>query len=376
MDSLNAFIDESGSYGFSFKNHDTFFVVTAVLVEQGEKTKILEDTFVEIKNKQFHGAEIKSSKIKDSTRTKIFSALKDLKFYYYSLIIDKRSIYDDSGIRNWRVSFYKFLYRQLYEKLYSTFSSITCYADELIDKRFIAGLKLYIEKETQNTLFQQVSFTNSKETNLIQLADLIAGTLNRYFSKKSKLDVLYLLVDQNIGYLKWPDEKTFYYTHYDDDGLFTNEITRLSLLRADAFIDKNRKTSDPDVLLRVKMLEYLKDVFNYRGKYTYVHGAEIISFLSIGYPVKITDNYFKTNIVAPLRDSDVLITSNRNGYKLPACKKDIYDFFEMFFANIDPMVKRIKNCYNSIKSATFNQLDLLQDEKFKYLKSIITQENK
>lgn len=376
MDNLNAFIDESGSYGFSFKNHDTFFVVTAVLVEQGGKTKILEDTFKEIKNKLFHGAEIKSSKIKDSTRTRIFSALKDLKFSYYSLIIDKRSIYDDSGIRNWRASFYKFLYRQLYEKLYSTFSSITCFADELIDKKFIAGLKLYIEKETQNTLFQQVSFTNSKETNLIQLADLIAGTLNRYFSKKSKLDVLYLLVDQNIGYLKWPDEKTFYYTHYDDDGLFTTEITRLSILRADAYIEKYRKTSDPDVLLRVKMLEYLKDVFNYRGKYIYVHGAEIISYLSVGYPVKITDNYFKTNIVAPLRDSDVLITSNRNGYKLPACKKDIYDFFEMFFANIDPMVKRIKNCYDSIKSATFNQLDLLQDEKFKYLKSIITQEHK
>jgi len=376
MNCLNAFIDESGSYGFSFKNHDTYFVVTAVLVEQGEKTKILEDTFIGIRTKLFRGAEVKSSKIKDSTRTKIFSALKDLNFSYYSLIIDKRSIYDDSGIRNWRASFYKFLYRQLYEKLYSTFSNITCYADELIDKKFIAGLKLYIEKETQNTLFQQVSFTNSKDTHLIQLADLIAGTLNRYFSKKSKLDLSTLLIDKNIGSIVWPDEKTFYYTHFEDDGLFTNEITRLSLLRADAFIEKFKKTSDPDIMLRVKMLEYLKDVFNYRGKYTYVHGAEIISYLSLGYPVKITDNYFKTNIVAPLRDSDVLITSNRNGYKLPACKKDIYDFFEMFFANIDPMVKRIKNCYDSIKTATTNQLDLLQDEKFKYLKSIITQENK
>jgi len=154
--------------------------------------------------------------------------------------------------------------------------------------------------------------------------------------------------------------------------LFTTEITRLSILRADSYIEKYKKSNDPDIILRVRMLEYLKDVFNYRGKYEYVHGAEIIAQLSLGYPIRLTDNYFKTHIVAPLRDSDVLIASNRNGYKLPACKKDIYDFFEMFFANIDPMVKRIKSCYDSVKTATFNQLDLLQDEKFKYLKSIIS----
>jgi hypothetical protein len=371
MNNLNAFIDESGSYGFSFKNHDTHFVVTALLVECGEKTKILETSFVKIRDKFFHGAEVKSSKIKDSTRTKIFNEIKNLDFSYYSLIIDKREIYDDSGIRNWRSSFYKYLYRHLYEKLYSTFSNITCYADELIDKKFITGLKLYIEKETQNTLFQQVNFTNSKDNNLIQLSDLIAGTLNRYFSKKSNIDLYYQLINQNIGFINWPDKRIFYYTHFEDDGLFTTEITKLSFLRADSYIEKHKKTNDPDAILRVRMLEYLKEIYYYKGKYEYVHGSEIISKISMGYPFKLTDNYFKTRIVAPLRDSDVLITSNRAGYKLPACKKDIYDFFEMFFANIDPMIKRIKSCYDSVRSATFNQLDLLEDEKFKYLKNII-----
>jgi hypothetical protein len=372
---LNAFIDESGSYGFSFKNHDTHFIVTAILVEEGEKTKILEESFNKIKEKIFHGAEIKSNKIKDTTRIRIFNEIKNLDFSFYSVIIDKREIFDDSGIRNWRKSFYKFLYRQLYEKLYSTFSNITCFSDELIDKKFIAGLKEYIEKETQNTLFQQVTFANSKDIHLIQLADLISGTLNRYFSKKSNLDLYYLLEDQNNGFVIWPDKRTFYFTHFDDDGLFATDITKLSLLRADSYIEKNKKSNDPDVILRVRMLEYLKEVFFYKGKYEYVHGAEIISRISIENSGKINDNYFKTKIVGPLRDADVLITSNRNGYKLPSCKKDIYDFFEMFFANIDPMINRIKSCYDAVMTVTSKQLDILEDEKFKYLKNIINRPN-
>lgn len=376
MLNLNAYIDESGSYGFSFKNHDTHFVVTALIVESGEKTNILEDKFIQIKNKLFSGAEVKSSKIKDTTRTKIFNQISDLDFSYYSLIIDKREIYDDSGIRNWRSTFYKYLYKILYEKLYSTYSNLTCYADELIDKKFITGLKSYIEKETQNTLFQQINFINSKDKTLIQLADLISGTLNRYFCKKSKLDLYYLLINQNIGFIHWPDKRVYYYTQYDDDGLFTNEIAKLSLLRANSYIERHKQSNDPDVILRVRVLEYLKDVYYYQGKYEYVHGAVIISKISLGYPINITENHFKTKIIAPLRDSDVLITSKRNGYKLPACKKDIYDFFEMFFANIDPMIKRLKSCYESVKSATFNQLDLLDDEKFKYLKSIINNSDK
>lgn len=83
MEDLNGFIDESGSYGFNFANHNTHFVVTVILVEQGEKTRLLQEEFDQIRRDIFHGAEVKSSKIKDRTRQRIFLRLKNFDFRFY-----------------------------------------------------------------------------------------------------------------------------------------------------------------------------------------------------------------------------------------------------------------------------------------------------
>lgn len=375
MSDLNGYIDESGSYGFNFSHHNTYFVVTVILVEKGEKTQMLQNTFDQIRQDIFHGAEVKSSKIKDRTRQRIFQRIKDHDFRFYSLIVDKRNIFNSSGVRLWRESFYKYLYRQVYTHLYSTFSSISIFADELIDKRFIEGFEKYIEKETQNTLFQQISFTNSSTNSLIQLADLIAGTINRNLSGKSTLDVYYELVDKNSGFFKWPQKKIKYFTDHLESDNFSKEIYDLSLLRADSYIERHKRSTDPEVILRVRFVEYLKEVLLYKGYDISVYGAEILANINPGSDYKINDTLLKTKIVAPLRDEDVLITSKRSGYKLPSCEKDIADFFELLFSNIDPMIKRMKACYDSIVLATSNKPDFLEDEKFKYIKRIITETN-
>lgn len=366
------YIDESGSYGFDFKNHNTHLVVTIILVEKGDNTINLKNEFDQIRTEIFHGTEIKSSKIKDSTRIRILNRIKELDFKYFSLIIDKREIYDDSGIREWKKSFYKFLFRQFYQKLINTFPSISISADELIDKEFLESFKDYLNRETQNTLFQQITFSKSENQSLIQLADIIAGTINRNISRKSRVDVYYELEKQNVGFIKWPVKKISYYTKYFDDGQYSKQIRDLSLHRIDRYIEKFNKSNDPDTIIKVRFVEYLKEVLLYRGPDVSVHRSEIIPYISNGFEDKVNDNYFKSRIVAALRDEDIIIASNRSGYKIPTCKKDIVDFFEMFFANIDPMIKRIKSCYDSIILATDKNLDLLEDEKFQYLKKIIT----
>lgn len=208
---------------------------------------------------------------------------------------------------------------------------------------------------------------------MIQLADLIAGTINRNISKKSRVDAYYELEQQNAGFIKWPSKKIYYYSEYVDDGSYSKEIKDLSLLRVERYISKYCKSPDPEIILKVRFIEYLKEVLLYKGPDVSVHASEIIPFISGGFEDKLNDNYFKSKIVAALRDEDIIIASNRRGYKIPTCKKDIVDFFEMFFANIDPMIKRIKNCYDSINLATDQKLDLLEDEKFYYLKKIITE---
>ena len=120
----------------------------------------------------------------------------------------------------------------------------------------------------------------------------------------------------------------------------------------------------------MRFVEYLKEILLYRGPNERVHKYEIVENIDLGNKMKVNPTYFNSKILGPLRDSDVLIASNREGYKLPSCKKDIIDFFEMFFANIDPMIKRIKACHDSIRLATGNKLDLLENDKFHYLKKV------
>lgn len=371
MSDLNGYIDESGSYGFNFSNHNTHFVVTVVLVEKGEKTTVLEQEINNIRAEIFNNSEIKSNRIKDRTRLRIFERIKDFEFNYYSLIIDKREISDDSGVHNWKKSFYKYLNRQLYFKLFNTFSRITLFADEMIDKKFIDSFQKYLLTETQNTLFQQVHFSKSEDYNLIQLADLISGTINRNISKKSIVDVYYELEKQNSGFFIWPEKRVNYFEKYFDNGEFSQEIKKLSLLRADSYITKHKTSHSPEIILRVRFIEYLKEILLYKGPKAYVHRAEIIDNISNGLEKPINDNYFNSKILAPLRDDDVLIASNKRGYKLPTSKNDLIEFIEMFFANIDPMIKRIKSCHDSIILATAGKLNLLEDDKYDYLRKII-----
>lgn len=376
MSELNGYIDESGSYGFNFENHNTHFVVTVILVEKGEKTLALEQELKNIQAEVFNGAEIKSNKIKDRTRQRIFTRIKNFEFNYYSIVVDKREIYDDSGVRNWKESFYKYLNRQLYNKLFNTFSRITVFADEMIDNKFIVSFKKYLITETQNTLFQQVRFADSEAHTIIQLADIVSGTINRFISRKSRVNVFVELASQNSGYFNWPEKRIRYFEKHSDNGEFSGEIRKLSLLRADNYLVKNKNSQDPEIVLKVKFLEFLKEILLYKGPSAYVHRSEIIENISKGIDKPINDNYFNSKILAPLRDNDVLIASNKRGYKLPTSKNDLIDFIEMFFANIDPMIKRIKSCNDSIVLATGGKLNLLEDDKYDYLRSIITHSNK
>lgn len=368
---FNGYIDESGSYGFNFANHNTHLVVTAVLVEKGEKTKILEECINQIRDEIFNGAELKSSRLKDKTRHRVFNRLRDLDFKFFSLIVDKRNIFDDSGLRNWKESFYKFLYKQLYTKLFNTFPNLNIYADELIDKVFLDGFQKYLLNHTQNTLFQQIRFAKSDDSQIIQLADIICGSINRNVTGKSIFDLNDYVNKQNAGHMYCPHTHQKYFTEYFDSGDYSQEIFDLSLHRADLFLEKYQHSDDPEVKLKVKFVEYLKEVLLYRDPGEYVNRPEIIDNISVGSPINITEYFFKSKIVAPLRDEDVLIASNRNGYKLPASQKDIVEFFDLFFANIDPMIRRIRSCYESIALVTDNKIDFLDESRYSYLKTVI-----
>ena len=84
-----------------------------------------------------------------------------------------------------------------------------------------------------------------------------------------------------------------------------------------------------------------------------------------------TPHYFQARIIAPLRDSGILIATSKKGYKIPIRESEILSFINQSSSVIKPMVERIKICRDSVLKATHNKVDVLNNDEYKYLKEII-----
>lgn len=370
-----AFVDESGGHGFDFTKDGTseFFVVSVVITDSTVIDK-LESDFTEIKKKYFPISEMKSSSIgsNESRRREIIVDINNLIFGFYSLIVDKRKIDPQTGLR-WKPSFYKFLYGIMYNNLNKTFSDLSIVADEMIGSEFMDGFKKYVQKNHTQDLFRQsINFNKSKNVILLQLADFIGGTINRHCSGKSNIDLLQELKAKDLGSIKWPEKYESFTVDEDDvEDNLKEKITDITLLRVNSYLKENRLSEDSLVKDRIKFLEYLKSLFLYNSKNRFIPTHEIINHLEANNHVSIKEDYVRRQIVAPLRDKGVLIASNNVGYKLPYCQRDLIEFFNMYNSRIQPMLSRIKICNDALRLSTNNSFNVLDKKEYMQLKRMI-----
>ena len=282
---------------------------------------------------------MKSSKIggKDHIRQKLLESIKELDFKHFSLIVDKRAIYPNTGLRH-KESFYKFLYGLLYNNLYRTIHNLSVVADTMISSDFLDGFERYISANHKVDLFHQsVDFIEARSSIILQLADLIGGTINRFYTGKSNIDIKMELPDKQLGEIFWPNEyKPFTVDEEDINDEYKDIISDLALLRVKSYLERNQDSTDPIIVKRVLFLNYIQAVFLYNSKTRFIYTDEIIRHLNNVTNEKIKEQYFRQQIVAPLRTEGVLISSNTNGYKIPCSKADIYNFLNFFTKEIKP----------------------------------------
>lgn len=289
------------------------------------------------------------------------------------MIIDKRQILPNTGLQ-YKEVFYKFLYGILYNNLFRTFRSLSIIADQMITNDFLEGFKTYVQKNHVVDLFNQNSFDfkNSKETVLLQLADFLGGTTNRYYAGKSTINVADFLLKKRAGEIIWPQQ---YEAFTVDEAAITDEfkdtISNLALLRIEAYLNKNDRNPDSVVRKRIFFLNYLKSIFLYNSKTKFVYTDEIIEHINALTGEKIKEQYFRQKIVGPLRTEGVLISSKTNGYKIPSSQADIYSFFNLSSRIIYPMLKRLKMTHEALIQATDGKVNILEVSEYSYLKKII-----
>jgi len=377
-----AYIDEYGNSGLDFTNpqNSPHFIVTAIIVTENDVESIEKDLEI-IRQQNFQTGEIKSSNVgkNDRRREKILRELCSLNFSIYAVIVDKRELYSD-GFR-YKKSFYKFIHSLVDRELFKTFSVLDIIADEHGGNSFMTEFVDYIKANHIPNLFNHsdFGFINSKKLSIVQIADFISGTLARCFDETKLSDnkdiFLEILNDKIIHIKQWPTHyKPYTYEAKDFEG-FDPTISELGLNLAQQFVDDNLESNDTVILDQVVLLKYLIFYFKNLNPTSYISTFELIRRITkIRLNPSLSIHYFRSKIIAPLRDKGVIISSCTKGYKLPSSEKDIYDFVNHSNSIISPMISRIQKVHESILLATHNKVDILDKPGYENLRQLIKSE--
>lgn len=372
-----AFVDESGD-----PNLDTYkqgvtdlFVVTAVVVGRGRVEKLRREVN-ELRKDHFGPGEMKSSGVGSdlSRRRKILDDVRELDFHFYTLVVDKNRVLKDSGLQ-YKRSFIKYLSGKLHRALFRAYPDLEIIADEHGSKDFMEGFVQYIEDRHRPNLFYEASFQfgDSKNEVLVQLADILAGTMRmcaREDVSEDEREIVRSLDDHLIGLDQWP---LHFYSHHVIDEASDEEdrlVQEQSIRRAQDYIDAHAKhaSSGSDEDLRVQCLRYLLFRARFDDVNEYAHSEEITSHLKKRTQVTLSAQQFQSRVLSKLRDAGVMISSSRNGYKLPDSLGDIQTFLSYQSGMIQPMLRRIKGYRDQLLMASKGELDILDSPSFSFLR--------
>lgn len=379
MNNQIAFIDEFGNNGLDFDSEgvSTHFIVTALIIDKSKLTE-LEAQVEQIRRTNFQTGEMKSSNLKDNDtrRLKVLNELNEVDYNIFSVVIDKRELKGEGF--NHKGPFYKFLHSLVDRELFSVFPDILVVADEHGGKEFKEGFIKYIYKRHVPDLFNlsEFRFSNSKSDLFVQVADIITGSLARCYETKklseSRSKFLSALKNKITEIRFWPpDYRPFAYNPEKDFENYDPTISTLGINLAQQFLDEKKNSKIPFEIDQCICLKYLLFYFKNINPENYVPTYELINQIVQLRTSSISMHYFRSKIIAKLRDRGVLISSSNKGYKLPSSKNDLYDFVNHSNSYIQPMIDRLIKCRNKVKLATKNELDILDQEEFKYLRMII-----
>jgi len=186
VDSRHVFIDESGDPDLQVQKRGVseYFTLCAVIVDSSSLAEE-HGKAQEIINKFFPGGEMKSSAVGNNLlrRQRILEEISALAFTQYSQVIEKGLIPMETGLR-FRRSFVKFVHRTLYRKLFQAFTHLHVIAHQHGKSDFMRGFGDYLERRLEGGLFEggDFKFGASRDFPFIQVADMIAGSIQRCYS--------------------------------------------------------------------------------------------------------------------------------------------------------------------------------------------------
>lgn len=389
IERVYAFTDEYGAFGWDIDNPSvsTHFIITAVIVKESSLDECKEKA-EKIRKKFFQTGEIKSSKIgtKHARRKKVVAALEDIPFRFFSVCIDKKTCLEKMSVKGikYKHVFYKFMNNIMHRELKRAFPKLTIVADEVGSNDYMESFYRYFEKKQDvPSLFGEANlrFINSKNEVLVQVADLISGTLAYVFDRHKKASDAHMYLDmlENKIIRIEPYPKTIDNYILEESAIaedYDKDIAMLCFKQAAEVININNSSEDIEIKGQVIVLEYLLFRFMNNNTRDYIFTNELIKQLNGTELENISVASFRMRIIGKLRDKNVIIASSNRGYKIPSKRSEVYDFINHDANIVIPMLARLKKCRDLVKLSTVGELDLLDHDEYKDLKKFFDLQDK
>lgn len=375
---MRAFIDESGNTNLntSSDGSSTYFIISAVIINDkliDKSIKLSE----RIREDNFQSGVIKSSKVGNNykRRAKIITQLNKIPFKLYALVVDKNEIKLDSGLR-FKISFLKFLNGKVYNTLFNGIHDVYIEADKHGSSEFMESFDRYISSNHKPDLFSNsdFNFVNDEDSVLVQVADFISGTLSKIYENKYD-ENLYkcfqeLIKEKLIEINEWPRKLRINTAPRPDNSEQDILVSSYCLEQAEAFIENSDQINEEFTRHQVCVLKYLMFKSTFYDDNEYSYKDEIIKHLETRNFNNISDEHFKTEIIAKLRDKNVIIASSNKGYKIPTKTEDLDKFVEKVNSNVLPYLKRL-SATKTLMSMGVPELVLIDNNKFPDLNKLI-----
>jgi hypothetical protein len=380
---LHAFTDEYGDTGIAVEKSGVtdFFIITAVLVKDADLAQ-QRVRAQQIRSRFFGDGEMKSSSLgaNDERRISLLEQLSELDVRTYTLAVDKREL-DRAGGLAYRKSFFKFLNRRLFEKVYRLFEAVDLVADEHGRESFMESFESYVDRELPLTLFGRgdFAFKNSKDEVMLQVADVFAGSLARVVDPgKLSLfadNILSLLAKRSVGTELWPPRPM------PDPQQSLNQspktrrdeaVRRHCIRQAQLFVaDKTGQSRlDEDVRIQLNVLEMLLFAVQFGDEQEYIPSHRILDALEDGLGQRIGERKLRS-AVSSLRDAGVVIGTSQRGYKIPVSEADVGEFVAHANSIVPPMLMRLQRARSDLRAASLGDIDVLSSDVFDTLRLLV-----
>lgn len=186
------FIDDSGDAGFKLgKGSSEFFIISAVIFDdnlEAEKTAL---AIKELRRELFKrdDVEFKFHKSRKETRKIFLECIKKQVFRIRCLVVDKIILYSPE-LRRDKNSFYSYIIKTMLKYSNDTILDAKIRIDGSGDRIFRKSFVSYLRKELNGKdrkVLQNCKLVDSKSDVLIQMADMVAGSIHRSY-QESKYD--------------------------------------------------------------------------------------------------------------------------------------------------------------------------------------------